>query len=73
MLLSKDVYVLSPRGTIFDNQQMDIALYNRYLSNRARQTGHYTKGPKPFNAHDRIRFISSFQEILSKLAGKSSF
>jgi len=72
MLLSKSVHVLSPRGTLFQNQQIDLALHSRYLSQRARRAGHYTKGPKPFTAQDRIRFIHSFEEILSKLAGKSS-
>lgn len=65
-LLSKRIHVLSPRGTIYHEEDIDSALHMRYLSAKARRQGKYGKGPKPFTEEDRMRFINIFTEFLSK-------
>lgn len=71
ILLSKEVCVLSPRGILFAEDQIETALDMRYLSAKARQQGKYGKGPKPFTNLDRERFVKKITEILSNFEGKS--
>jgi uncharacterized protein len=68
-LLSKKVYVLSPRGSLYEEKDIESALHMRYLSAKARRQGKYGKGPKPFTREDRTRFEKNFTEILSKIKG----
>lgn len=68
-LLSKKVYVLSPRGSLYEEKDIESALHMRYLSAKARRQGKYGKGPKPFTRDDRTRFKKNFTEILSKIKG----
>jgi uncharacterized protein YaiI (UPF0178 family) len=69
-LLLKNVYVLSPRGIIMDEKDINIALDLRYLSAKARRRGIYGKGPKPFSDGDRQRFKRNLIRILSNIAGE---
>ena len=66
-LLSKGVYVLSPRGMQFDERNMQTALEMRHISAKARRQGKYGKGPKPYEEEDRQRFLKEFAKVLSKL------
>ncbi len=68
-LLPRAVYVLSPRGTLFDEKEIDSALEVRHLKAKARKRGIYGKGPKPFREEDREKFKKELTEILSKFAG----
>ncbi|PLR93831.1 YaiI/YqxD family protein [Bacillus sp. T33-2] len=68
-LLAKGVYVLSPRGILFDENEIQTALDMRYLSARARRQGIYGKGPKSFSQKDRERFAAELANLLSKFAG----
>ncbi|PLR76990.1 DUF188 domain-containing protein [Bacillus sp. V3-13] len=68
-LLGIGVYVLSPRGTLFEEKDIDTALDLRYLSAKARRRGIYGKGPKPYTDRDRSRFVNKLTNILSKFAG----
>ncbi|PLR85914.1 DUF188 domain-containing protein [Bacillus canaveralius] len=68
-LLGMGVYVLSPRGTLFEEKDIDTALDLRYLSAKARRRGVYGKGPKPYTDEDRSRFVHQLTNILSKFAG----
>lgn len=69
LLVKRDIVVLSPRGTILQDAQMDNILYNRHLSAELRRSGTYTKGPKAFSKEDRQRFFHVLQKILSKHEG----
>ncbi|WP_420800231.1 YaiI/YqxD family protein [Neobacillus terrae] len=66
-LLPKGVYVLSPRGTLFEEKGILTALDLRFLSAKARRRGEYGKGPKPFISSDRERFVKELTNILSNL------
>lgn len=64
-LLLKGVYVLSPRGFLFEESEIQTALDMRFLSAKARRRGVYEKGPKSFSQEDRLRFKIVFSKILS--------
>jgi uncharacterized protein YaiI (UPF0178 family) len=64
-LLAKGVYTLSPRGSLFEEKEIQTALELRYLSAKARRQGVYGKGPKPFTLKDREKFIKELSMLLS--------
>jgi uncharacterized protein len=68
-LLAKGVYVLSPRGTVYEEKDINTALEMRYFSAKARRRGIYGKGPKPYNQNDRLKFVKQLTKILSKYEG----
>lgn len=68
-LLSKEVYVIHPRGNLYEESDIQTALDMRYLSAKARRQGIYGKGPKPYSKDDRKRFEKNFIRILSKIEG----
>lgn len=69
-LLNRGVYVLSPRGNVYREEDMYVALDLRYLSAKARRQGKHSKGPKPYTLEDRQMFQKVFLEILSNFAGE---
>ncbi|WP_102345564.1 YaiI/YqxD family protein [Bacillus sp. Marseille-P3661] len=69
LLLSKKVHVISPRGKQYAEENMDQALFSRYLSAKQRRAGYYSKGPSAFSNKDREFFIKTFKKMLSKLEG----
>lgn len=68
-LLPRAVYVLSPKGILFEEKDILTALDVRYLKAKARKRGIYGKGPKPYKDEDRSKFIYQLTKILSKFAG----
>ncbi|MEH7108646.1 YaiI/YqxD family protein [Bacillus sp. JJ1764] len=68
-LLPRGVTVISPRGSLFEEKDIQTALDLRFLHAKARKKGMYGKGPKPFQTKDRIRFQTVLTKILSKFAG----
>lgn len=69
-LLPKEVFVLSPRGSIYNEEDIVTALDMRYLSAKARRQGNFGKGPKPFSKEDRQRFINQLTLLLSNYVRK---
>ncbi|MBM7620296.1 uncharacterized protein YaiI (UPF0178 family) [Bacillus tianshenii] len=69
MLVSRNVYVLSPRGKHYKESEMDMMLHMRFLSAKERRKGNYSKGPKAFSQQDRENFVHSFKKTLSNIAG----
>ncbi|MCZ0755571.1 YaiI/YqxD family protein [Anoxybacillus sp. J5B_2022] len=70
MLVNRQIYVVSPRGSVYREEEMGQRLYARYLQAKQRRQGIYGKGMKRFSAEERQAFRKSFEKILSKLAGK---
>ncbi|WP_090831039.1 MULTISPECIES: YaiI/YqxD family protein [unclassified Bacillus (in: firmicutes)] len=66
-LLPQGVYVLSPKGILYEEEKIHTALDLRYLSAKARRQGIHGKGPKPFTNSDRNRFVSELKGILSNI------
>ncbi|CAM2830524.1 YaiI/YqxD family protein [Paenibacillus sediminis] len=63
LALSKSCHVLSFRGKIYNNENIDFLLDRRFIQAKARRNGKHTKGPKPFTIDDR----TFFQQQLTKL------
>ncbi|MED1863424.1 DUF188 domain-containing protein [Fictibacillus nanhaiensis] len=70
LLLSKGVYVITPRGKQFQENEMEQVLHERYMAAKARRSGKHSKGPSKFKKEDTERFCTVFCEILSKVEGK---
>lgn len=68
-LLAKKVYVLNPRGSLYEEKDIESALHMRFLSAKMRRQGKHSKGPKPFTMEDRIFFKENFIKVLSKIKG----
>jgi uncharacterized protein len=68
-LLVNRVYVLSPRGKEYKEDNMMALLDMRYHSAKLRRQGKHSKGPKPFSKEDKNRFVKKLLEILSNVAG----
>ena len=66
-LLLKGVYVLSPRGILYEEKSIHTALDLRYLAAKSRRRGIYGKGPKPYSTEDRKKFVQELSIILAKL------
>jgi uncharacterized protein YaiI (UPF0178 family) len=69
MLVSRNVYVLTPRGKQYEENEMELSLHMRFLSAKERRKGNYSKGPRAFSEKDRENFIYSLKKTLSKIAG----
>ncbi|HEX6922532.1 MAG TPA: YaiI/YqxD family protein [Bacillales bacterium] len=70
LLSGRGVYVLSPRGTVFSEEEMDHTLFKRFLSAKQRRAGGRVKGPRKMSDRDRERFRESLKRILSINEGK---
>ncbi|MDG4655501.1 YaiI/YqxD family protein [Ectobacillus antri] len=69
LLVKKKVIVISPRGILIQDEQIDCILHSRYVSAKLRRQGTFTKGPKAFTKEDRERFSNMLQKILSNHEG----
>ncbi|CEG27896.1 YaiI/YqxD family protein [Bacillus sp. B-jedd] len=67
-LLPKGVYVLSPKGILFEDKDIQTALDIRFLNAKARARGIYGKGPSPFSEVERKRFVRVLSEIFATAA-----
>jgi len=65
--LAKRTTVLSPRGTMFTNDNIDRLLEERHHSAKVRRSGGRTKGPRPFTKEDRDKFLHVLTKVLSRL------
>lgn len=59
--------VVDPRGRILDEESVGEALARRDLSTHLRDLGLPTKGPAPFDAHDRSSFLQAMDRVLQPL------
>lgn len=68
-LIPKNVYVLSPRGKEYTEENIFMLLDMRYQSAKLRRQGKHTKGPKAFTKEDRACFTNKLMKTLSNFAG----
>jgi Uncharacterized protein conserved in bacteria len=59
--------VLGPNGRLFDDDSIGMALATRNLMTDLRAAGAETRGPRPFSAADRSRFLSALHEAVVRL------
>jgi len=65
--LAKGAHVMSPRGLIFTNDNMNELLERRHALAKQRRSGKYAKGPKPITAHEKQEFLQSMTKLLKQL------
>ena len=64
--LSKHAYALNQNGLIYDNDNMDRLLFERFLSQKIRKSGRKMKGNKKRNNSDNQNFEKALTNICIK-------
>lgn len=67
LVIAKSCQCLSPRGRLYRPDQIDELLESRHLHAKARRSGRYPKGPKPFTEADREHFSAQLTKLLEHL------
>ena len=65
-LVQKQVYVIDPRGELFDERNMASRLAARDLFDAARGAGMEFSGPAPYSAKNRNEFASTLDRVLTR-------
>lgn len=58
---------ISPKGKLFDEASIGMALATRNLMDELRSSGEITGGPKPFSPRDRSAFLSALDQVIVRL------
>ncbi len=58
---------LSPKGKVFDEASIGMALATRNLMEDLRSFGEQTGGPRPFSQKDRSQFLQKMDQIIQQL------
>ena len=66
--LKKGALAIKPNGTRFTVDNIGMALANREIMGKIRETGEVTSGPPPFSKADRSKFLN-YMETLVRFAG----
>lgn len=69
--LARGAAVLTPRGKIIGEDDIDGLLAQRHFSAKQRRGGMRTRGPKPFTDEDRDRFQQKLTMLLRRLQENS--
>ncbi len=64
--LSKDALVIHPKGTIYNNNNIDIMMFERYLSSQIRKQTKKNKGPKKRTSDDDNLLVKNLAKMLSE-------
>lgn len=67
MALSKGAHAIHPGGLIYDSQNMDRLLFERYLAGKVRRAGGRTSSIRKRTRKDNLRFDSSLRALCRKL------
>jgi uncharacterized protein YaiI (UPF0178 family) len=59
--------VLSPRGRMFTEHSIGVALATRDLMAHLRESGMVTGGPSPFTKRDRSQFLQHLDEVIQAI------
>ena len=65
-LVAKDVFVISPRGEVYDDRSIGPRLASRDWLDAARGAGMTISGPQPYSQRDRVEFASALDRILTR-------
>lgn len=71
-LVAKEVFVLDPRGEVFDDRNIGSRLAARDWNDAARGAGMELSGPRPYSPRDRTQFASALDRVLTKAAKQQS-
>ena len=64
--LQSGAIVLGPSGRAFTQDSIGSALASRSIGEHLRSIGEVTRGPPPFQAADRSRFLSALDEAVHR-------
>jgi uncharacterized protein YaiI (UPF0178 family) len=64
--LKAGAHALHPNGRMFTSDNIGSALASRMLGEHLRSIGELTRGPKPFTAADRSRFLQVLDAELAR-------
>jgi uncharacterized protein YaiI (UPF0178 family) len=65
-LVEKNVFVLDPRGQVYEDRNIGSRLASRDWLDIARGAGMEISGPRPYSDRDRAAFASALDRILTK-------
>ncbi|MDP4144581.1 MAG: YaiI/YqxD family protein [Bacillota bacterium] len=68
MVLGKKCFAISPKGNIYDNENIDRLLFERHISQKVRRGGGRTSNPKKRNEDDNKRLYNNLKKLIIKLA-----
>lgn len=68
MILGKGAYGIHQSGKWYTNENIDQMLMERHMAKKARRASHknHLKGPRKRTEEDDLRFIESFERLLTK-------
>ncbi|KOA18282.1 hypothetical protein CLHOM_31790 [Clostridium homopropionicum DSM 5847] len=72
MVLGKKCYAISPKGYIYDNENIDRLLFERHLSAKARRVGKKTSNPKKRTEEDDKRLYRNILKLIEKRSNEDN-
>lgn len=66
VVLSKKAYAINPKGYIYDNDNIDSLLYERYVSSKIRRAGGKTASPKKRKTEDNERLERNLIKLIKQ-------
>ncbi|MBY0754516.1 YaiI/YqxD family protein [Clostridium sardiniense] len=64
MCLPRGVNVISPKGNIYTEENIDLLLEQRHISQKIRKAGGRFKGPKKRTSEDEERLLNNLKSII---------
>lgn len=64
MVLGKKCYAISPKGYIYDNENIDRLLFERHISSKVRRGGGKTSNPKKRTEEDNVRLYLNLTKLI---------
>ncbi|MFL0268554.1 YaiI/YqxD family protein [Candidatus Clostridium radicumherbarum] len=65
MVLGKKCFAISPKGYIYDNNNIDKLLFERHISAKVRRSGGKTSNPKKRNKEDDERLYRNLLKLIN--------
>lgn len=62
--LAKQCHVMSTKGYLYTDENIDSMLESRHISRKLRQLGYHTKGLKKRSKEDQLRLIQTLMNII---------
>ena len=66
MALGKGASAINQNGLIYSNENIDMLMFERFLSSKSRRAGMRTKGPKKRIEKDNEKFTIQFEKLINK-------
>jgi len=66
MVLGKKAYAISPKGYVYDDENIDRLLFERHMSQKVRRSGGKTSNPKKRSREDDERLQKNLQKLINE-------